>query len=212
MDPHSAIHQGQVYSILVHVPYLYFLHPTAASSSPFPPPHLLTSPLPSPVPACLPLFLPVLPSGPSSSSPFPLFFSSSSSLFCHSFSYSSPSCCSSDPTSLTIALPVPQRHPLPHISAAPEANKKPTAPKEDRYSCSLLKRVFCPPLLILLLLWIAPNGLSSSFLSLSLFHFLLIFFLHVSLFFSLCFSTLSSSSVLFHFVFLPPSVFFLQCH
>lgn len=63
MDPHSLWHQGQVYSILVHVPFL--LPPTTTtttyrfllllpSSHPnFPP----ASPLP--VPACSPLFLPV---------------------------------------------------------------------------------------------------------------------------------------------------------
>lgn len=117
-----------------------------------------------------------------------LFFSSSSSFFCHSSSSSSLSCCSSDPTSLTMALPVLQLHPSPHIPAAQEANKKSTPPKEARYSCSLLKRVFCPPLL----LWIAPHGLSSYSLS----HFLIIFFLRLSLFFSVS----SLSLVLFHFV------------
>lgn len=65
MDPHSAIHQGQVYSILVHVSYLYILTlPLPSSHNCCPSPVLLPSP--SPVPACLPLSLPILPSGPCS--------------------------------------------------------------------------------------------------------------------------------------------------
>lgn len=152
MDPHSVIHQGQVYSILVHVPYLYFLLPTAASF-----PHLSSSTsscCPPPPPPPSPLTCPSL----LASVPARLAFRTFPPLFLFF------------PPPLPPFIPPSLLHPLaaaqiPHLSRwllrspnltllpptllqKPQQKKQkktPTAPKEDRYSCSLLKLVFCPP-------------------------------------------------------------------
>lgn len=133
----SILHIGPRSLPLFPTPYRCLL-PTPLILNLFllPPPSLPPSLLPSPVPACLPLFLPVLPSG------LPLFLPP----FFPSFS-SSPSHCSSDPTSLTMAPPVPNLTLLPTypLLQNKKKTKQTTAPEEDRYSCSLLKLVFCPP-------------------------------------------------------------------
>lgn len=115
MDPQSAIHQGQVYSMLVHVPYLYFLLPTAAS---FPHPSSWTSsccPLPPSLPPTLtcPSLLASVPArlafrtSSFSSSFFPL-------LLLFTLSLQLRSHISHDGSSS------PQPHSPPYISAAPE--------------------------------------------------------------------------------------------
>lgn len=134
-----------------YTPY-WSTFPTFISYSlPLPPSHTLRpEPLPAApyLPPSLPSFLPPTLTCPSllASVPARLAFrtsSFSSSFFYPSFS-SSLSYCSSDPTSLTMAPPVPNLTLLSTYLLLQKL-KKNTAPKGDRYSCSLLKLVFCPP-------------------------------------------------------------------
>lgn len=108
----SILHIGPRSLPLLPTPYRFLPFPTPLILNllPLPPPPSL----PSPILACLPLFLPVLPSG---FPPLSLFFSPPlSPLIPPSSSSFSLSCCSSDPTSLTVAPPVPN---LDHLLSYP---------------------------------------------------------------------------------------------
>lgn len=170
MDPHSAIHQGQVYSILVHVSFLLL---------PIPYRCLLPTPLvlylfllpPPPTLPCPSLLASVPARLARTSSFFLLFFLFLSFLLLFTLLLQLRSHISHDGSSGA------QPHPPPHVSAAQKQIKNTYCTQGRQIFVFSVKTCLLSSLLMLFLLWIAPNGLcltpfSFSVSLLRFFHFL----------------------------------------